>query len=111
MAPRRRLAWLGIAAILLQTFLLGWHHHTQLFPARGTAATLSAPAPGGATSPAAVDSACEICVALHHHAAAPAAPIGQSVPPLVAVSHPGPARFALAPPDYRAFHSRAPPRV
>jgi hypothetical protein len=69
----KRAALLGVFAILFQAILFGWHHHDLGFTARGTPLTLSAPGSGNSGSPGADAGGCEICIVLHHQAAAPLA--------------------------------------
>jgi len=60
---RRRAALIGVAAILFQAFLFGWHHHAL-------ASIHSADEP---LAPATAEDLCEICVVLHQQTAAPLA--------------------------------------
>jgi hypothetical protein len=107
----KRVALLGIFAIFFQAILFGWHHHDLVVAEGGTALALSAPASGSTSFPATDADGCEICIALHHQAAAPLAFMVASVPGLAAAPRAEGDRafFVLA--DYRAFHSRAPPRA
>jgi hypothetical protein len=107
----KRVALLGIFAIFFQAIMFGWHHHDLVFAEGGAALALSAPTSGSTNSPAADADECEICIALHHQAAAPMAFMVAAVPGLAAAPRTQEDRafFVLA--DYRAFDSRAPPRA
>ena len=105
----KRVALLGVFAVVLQAILFAWHHHDLAFAGRGAPLTLSAPA--SPDSPATVADECEICIALHHQAAAPLAFMVAPVPGLVAAPRAERERVFLVLAEYRAFHSRAPPRV
>jgi hypothetical protein len=105
---RRLTALLGVAAILFQAALFGWHHHDLQFAGRLAHAVASAPS--GAPSPPDVDAdGCEICQSLHHQSAStPEALFAPAPPPLAASPAPHDAEFiagALA----LAFRARAPP--
>jgi hypothetical protein len=107
----RRVALLGIFAILFQALLFGWHHHDLAFAARGAPPTLSSPASGNIDTPATDADECEICIALHHQAAAP---LAFMVPPVPA----DPASVVYLPDlalpgrgSERVFQARAPPRA
>ena len=69
---RRRVALVGIAAILFQALLFGWHHHALALPgSSGPIASIhSADEP---LAPATAEDLCEICVVLHQQTAAPLA--------------------------------------
>ena len=108
--PRHRIALVGVAAILFQAILFGWHHHELAMAANGSrAATLSNAAEP--LAPAAAEDLCEICIALHH----------QSAAPLAFIAPPGPFAGAVAVDrhnadptgraDTRSFQARAPPRA
>lgn len=106
---RRLTALIGVAAILFQAILFGWHHHDLAFSGRLTHAVASAPI-GASPSPPDTDAdGCEICQTLHHQSAAtPEALFAPAPPPLAALPDPYGAEFiaaALAP----AFRARAPP--
>src|SRR5579884_1278402 len=77
---RRHIALLGVAAMLLQALLFGWHHHPLPVPSRGAAPFVAAP---GATpvSPLADADDCDICAALHHLTAAPGDIVALVSPP------------------------------
>src|SRR5438477_7313942 len=108
-ARRERTAWLGIFAILFQAVLLGWHHHDLEFANRAGSPALSAPASGGSHSAADDADGCEICIVLHHQAAAPLAFMPTPAPGLAAAPRLGRNRVFFVLADYRGFHSRAPP--
>ena len=104
------MALLGIATILFQAILFGWHHHEVAF-ARwgGSAASLhNATEP---LAPAAAEDLCEICIALHHQSAAPLAFIGPPVSSAMAASIEPPGLILLGRAGPRGFHARAPPRA
>lgn len=106
---RRPTALIGIAAILFQAMLFGWHHHDFARTGRLPHPVASADHTGSAP-PSDIDGdGCEICQTLHHQAAAtPEALFAPVPPPLVPSPAPHDAAFAagaLA----RAFRARAPP--
>jgi hypothetical protein len=107
----KRAALLGVFAILYQAILFGWHHHELGFAVRGTPLTLSAPVSGNTSLPGADADRCEICIVVHHQAAAPLAFIASPVP-AAATSALYPPDPALVSRDFaRAFRARAPPRA
>jgi len=69
---RRRTALIGVAAILFQAFLFGWHHHALAAPgSSGPIASIhGADEP---LAPATAEDLCEICAGLHQQTAAPLA--------------------------------------
>ena len=69
---RRRAALIGVAAILFQAFLFGWHHHALALPqsSEPIASVQSATQP---LAPATAEELCEICAVLHQQSAAPKA--------------------------------------
>ena len=107
---RRRVALIGVAAILFQVFLFGWHHHALALPQNSgpTASLQSATQP---LAPATAEELCEICAVLHQ----------QSVAPLAFATPPGHAAPAFAThrseadpigrTDGRVFQARAPPGI
>lgn len=103
-------ALLGVFAILFQALLFGWHHHDLAFAARGAPLALSAPASGGAGSPADDADECEICSVIHHQAAAPLAFMALSPPPVAAAAIVCPIGLVLVSDNCRAGSARAPPR-
>ena len=104
---RRRIALIGVAAILLQALLFGWHHHEFALGRSGPAATLSnASQP---LAPASAKELCEICSILHHQSAAPLAFMMPAIPSSIesAINPP-----SAASPDgsgTSGFRARAPP--
>jgi len=104
-------ALIAIFAMLFQAVLFGWHHHDRFFAAHGAPASLGAADNCPRTSPAVDAEGCEICVALHHQAAAPAAfgALPAAVPASASLSPAETAIVGLSSP--RAFDSRAPPRA
>ena len=66
----RRVALIGLAAILFQAILFGWHHHALALPgSSGPIASIhGADEP---LAPATAEDLCEICVVLHQQTAAP----------------------------------------
>ena len=109
-ARSKRVALLGVFAVVLQAVLFAWHHHDLGFAARGAPLALSAPASGNGDTPATDADGCEICIGLQHQAAA----LGFMVPPVPGLAaapraERGRAFFVLT--DYRAFDSRGPPRI
>jgi hypothetical protein len=106
---RRLTALIGVAAILFQAILFGWHHHDLQFADRLThAATIVAN--GAASSPPDADAdGCEICQTLHHQSAATPESLFAAAPPPLAVSpEPHDAEF-IADAVALAFRARAPP--
>ncbi len=93
MTARRRVALIGVAAILFQALLFGWHHHGLRLAARGEPATSVYSALRQMPAAVAEDS-CEICAVLHHQNA---------------IDLPAPDFLDRA--DTRWFHARAPPRA
>ena len=68
---RRRVALLGIVAVLFQAVLFGWHHH-ELGPAsRGSQPIVTVSNAALPLSPASAEDECDICMALHHLSASP----------------------------------------
>jgi hypothetical protein len=109
MTVRRRVALIGVAAILLQALLFGWHHHALALAGRGgfPASLYSATQP---LAPATAEDLCEICAALHHQSASPlafaASPIPSSAAAAIDLPDPDPIGRAGA----WGFRARAPPR-
>ena len=110
MTARRRVALLGVAAILFQALLFGWHHHDLRFAASGEfAASIFNDL---RQIPAAVaEASCEICAVLHHQSASPLAFALPPAPLAVASAIDLPAPVLLDRANTRWFHARAPPRV
>jgi len=109
-APRRRVAFLGVVAILFQAILFGWHHHPLVL-----ASQVAQPAAHGAgdapLSPATADDDCDICQALHNLSGSPVE--------FTALAPPTAPALVLYLPDLAvagrgfapAFQARAPPRA
>jgi hypothetical protein len=110
MAMRRRIALVGVAAILLQAILFGWHHHAVALPGSpGPIATLhSATEP---LAPATAEELCEICAVLHHQSAAPLAFVEPPKPSATAALSDLPSPVTHDRVDTRGFDARAPPRL
>jgi len=107
---RRRVALLAIAAILLQAFLFGWHHHTMALPGHsGPVASFHGTSEPPA--PADVERACDICAALHQLAAAVLAPALLPTPCCAGLSDRRPESHAIRQTATRAFRARAPPTI
>jgi len=108
---RRRIALLGILAVLIQAVLFGWHHHAPAFGSPGGQPVASAASAAAPFSPADVEDSCEICAALHHLSASPGEFDALPAPPIArSAVRLGPAVRAGGTPD-RGFHARAPPRA
>ncbi|HEY1796951.1 MAG TPA: hypothetical protein VGG57_12620 [Stellaceae bacterium] len=109
MRNRRLTALIGVAAILFQAVLFGWHYHDLAFAGRLAHTVASMPHGVTPTPPGADADGCEICQTLHHQGAAtPEALFAPAPPPLAASPEPHDADFtagALA----LAFRARAPP--
>jgi hypothetical protein len=107
---RPRVALIGVAAILLQALLFGWHHH-------GLRIALSSESVASVYNdlqkiPAAVtEDSCEICAVLHHQSSSPLAFAMLLASPAMGSAIGLPARVFLDWADARGFHARAPPRV
>src|SRR5438045_9410491 len=69
---RRRAALIGVAAILFQAFLFGWHHHALALPG-GSGPIASVHSADQPLAPATAEDLCEICAGLHQQTAAPLA--------------------------------------
>jgi hypothetical protein len=107
LVARRRIALLGVAAILFQALLFGWHHHE--FPLRqsGPAAILSnASQP---LAPSTADDLCEICSILHHQNAAPLAFVTPAIPSSIEAATKPPAAVFSKRAAKSGFRARAPP--
>ena len=107
---QRRVAALGVIAILLQAILFGWHHHPLVW---ASAATPMVMAPIGPTplSPATVATDCQICIVLRQLCAPPSdTALSLHPPPAVPSRAPIDAAF-FAGAASLAFHARAPPRA
>ena len=108
---RRLSALIGVAAILFQAILFGWHHHDLVFDGRLPHAVASAPDGPPQSSPDVDADGCEICQTLHHQSAvSPEALFAPAPPPLAASPEPLDAGI-IAGAAALAFRARAPPSV
>jgi len=106
----RRVALIGVAAILFQAFLFGWHHHALALPQNSgpTASLQNATQP---LVPATSQDLCDICAVLHQQRVAPLAFATPPVPCCTGVAtHRGEAD-PIGRSDARMFQARAPPAV
>ena len=110
MKARRRVALIGVAAILFQAFLFGWHHHALALPqSSGPFASLqSATHP---LSPATSEDLCEICTVLHQQSAAPLAFATPPVPCCTGVATRRSEADQIGQTDARIYQARAPPAI
>ncbi len=109
-SARRRVALLGIVAILFQAILFGWHHHDLVLSSRGAQPVVHA---AGAVplSPASAEDDCDICQALHHLTGAPGETAALA-PPLATAAVIQPPAVVLADgAAEKGFRARAPPRA
>jgi hypothetical protein len=109
-ASRRRVAVLGVVAILFQAILFGWHHHPLVMASHGVQPV--AHGQGSVPlSPTTAEDDCDICQALHHLSAAPAefAAVAPPAARASVLSLPGCVLAGRA--SARAFQARAPPRA
>ena len=106
----RRVALIGVTAILFQAFLFGWHHHSVALPqSSGPIANVhSATQP---PEPATAEELCEICTVLHQQSAAPLAFITPPLPSAIAATTDLPASVFYDQAGTRGFDARAPPRL
>ena len=110
MTARGRVALIGVAAILFQALLFGWHHHGLAWAARGGPAASFYDASRPLPTTVAEDN-CEICAVLHHQSASPLAFVVPSTPPAFASVVDLPAPVLLDRANTRGFHARAPPAI
>jgi hypothetical protein len=110
MTMRRRIALVGVAAILLQAVLFGWHHHAVALPGSSgpIAALHSATEP---LAPATAEELCDICAVLHQQSAAPLAFIAPPMPSGRTAANDLPSPAAHDRVGTRGFDARAPPRL
>ena len=108
MTARRRVALIGVAAILFQALLFGWHHHGLHLAARGEPAASVYDSLQQIPAAAGEDS-CEICAVLHHQSASPLAFAMPPTPSAIASAIELPAADLPDRADTRWFHARAPP--
>ena len=108
---RRRMAWLGVVAILFQAILFGWHHHPLALPAPAAMPSLHSAGTAPLGSAIAEDD-CDICAALHHLSAAPGEPVAAATPTLTISAADRPAEFSLPARAFgQGFRARAPPVI
>src|SRR5205823_13126709 len=70
MTARRRVALIGVAAILFQAILFGWHHHGLALATHG--GSIASVYNTLQETPATVaEDSCEICAVLRHQSASP----------------------------------------
>jgi len=108
---RRRVALLGVLAILIQAVLFGWHHHALAFAADGHQTVAAATNAAVPLVPAAEEDGCEICAALHHLSAAPGEFASLPLPTIAGSAMHLPAFILAAQASERGFYARAPPRA
>ena len=106
----RRVALIGLAAILFQAILFGWHHHAVALPqSSGPIASVhSATQP---PEPATAEELCEICAVLHQQSAAPLAFITPPEPSAIAAAADLAASVFYDRAGTRGFNARAQPRL
>jgi hypothetical protein len=106
----RRAALIGVAAILFQAFLFGWHHHALALPgSSGPIASIhSADEP---LAPATAEDLCEICVVLHQQTAAPLAFFLTRSPTATSAARGSIGPVVICHAIARGFDARAPPRA
>lgn len=107
---RRRAALIGIAAILFQALLFGWHHHAIAL-VRSSAPVASVNAATAPLAPASAEDLCEICTVLHQQSAAPLAFILLPTPFAAAATNdlePRPFHDGVS---IRGFDARGPPAI
>ena len=110
MKARRRVALIGVAAVLFQAFLFGWHHHSLALPQNSgpTASLQSATQP---LAPATAEELCEICAVLHQQSAAPPAFATPPAPCCTGVATHRSEADPIGRNDARIFQARAPPGI
>jgi len=110
MKARRRVALIGVAAILFQAFLFGWHHHALVLPQSfgPIASVQSATQP---LAPATAEELCEICAVLHQQSAAPPAFATPPAPCCTGVATHRSEADPIGRNDARIFQARAPPGI
>lgn len=109
-ATRRRVALLGVVAILFQAVAFGWHHHPVELSAGGGFQSVVRAANSTPLSPALADHDCEICAALHHFSATPWI-LSALFLPGAALAVARPARLGPTRQGHRPGLARAPPLV
>jgi hypothetical protein len=104
---QRRIALLGVATMLFQAILFGWHHHELTVAAqRQPTAVHNAVRP---LAPVPVEDLCEICIALHHQSAAPLAFVAPATPASIESAIKPPAAVFPKRAGKSGFRARAPP--
>jgi hypothetical protein len=110
MMARRRVALIGVAAILFQAFLFGWHHHAlALLQSFGPIASLQSPTQP--LSPASSEDLCEICTVLHQQSAAPLAFATPPAPCCTGVVTHRSKADPIGRTDAPTYRARAPPAI
>ena len=107
---RRRVALIGVAAILFQAFLFGWHHHA-LALSKSSGPIASAQSATQPLAPATAEELCEICTVLHQQSAAPLAFARPPMRSTTAAAIDLPGSIFHDPAGTRGFNARAPPRL
>src|SRR5690349_15514323 len=104
---RRRVTRIGIAAIVFQALLFGWHHHGLGLGSRGgpVASLYDASRP---LSSATEEDSCEICAVLHHQVASPLAFAAPPIQPAITSALDRPVPVLLDRTAVRGFQARAP---
>jgi hypothetical protein len=106
----RRIALLGLLAVLFQAILFGWHHHPVPLASRGAQAIAVAANSAVPLSPADAEDGCDICAALHHLSASPIEFVSLLLPTFVGSAAGFCAISFSVRPSERGFLARAPPR-
>ena len=106
---RRRLALLGILAVLFQAILFGWHHHPVPLSGSGSQPVASVANAALPLTPASAEDDCDICTALHHLSASPGEFVALPMPAIAASALRLPELLRIARVSERGFHARAPP--
>jgi len=105
---RPGLAWAGVAALLFQAIVFGWHSHSLPLSSPGHA-VISAPSPASPFSPADLDTGCSICLALHHWSSLPVEFAGLPRMAFAVRAAPPQAALSLTSEPSTGFNARAPP--
>ena len=106
---RRRVAFIGILAVLFQALLFGWHHHPIPLAGRGSQPIVTAADPAVPRSPVDAEDGCDICMALHHLSASPIEFASLPPPATLGSTIDLPAIVIGARVAEHGFHARAPP--
>jgi len=107
---QRWVALIGIAVILFQALLFGWHHHAVALPGHdGPIASLHGTSQP--LLPASAEGVCEICAVLHHHSTASLAFSLLPEPCCAGLADHRPDTAAIGLADTRVFRARAPPPI